>query len=157
MHYRYQQAISLFLYLSLYSLLLSTRFSRTWIMPPLHLLAYSALLGAQLYQTFLMTGITFGALPRKAFMHLQANVFLVYFWGQVLLIVLVALTVPPHGVFSLMESKISMGVLGVAEGAALLNLVVYGPRTQGLMDEILDHSMYSWARVRVVLVLITHV
>ena len=74
-------------------------------------------------------------------MNLQANVFLVYFWGQVLLIVLVALTIPPHGVYSLMESKLSMGIFALAEGAALLNLVVYGPRTKDLMDEILDHSM----------------
>lgn len=41
--------MSPFLYLSLYTLLLSTRFFRTWIMPPLHLLAYSTLLGTELY------------------------------------------------------------------------------------------------------------
>jgi hypothetical protein len=136
----YQQAMSPFLYLFLYSLLLNTRFFRTWIMPPVHLLAYSTLLQAQLYQTFFV--LTYEALPRKAFMNLQGKFFLEYFWGQTLLIVLVALTVPPHGVYSLMKSKMSMIFFAAAGGTALLNLLVYGPRTKDLRDEVMDHCMY---------------
>jgi hypothetical protein len=143
----YQQAMSPFIYLSLYLLLLNTQFFRTWIMPPLHLLAYSTLLGTELYQSFLMTRLTYQALSRKSFVSLQRTVFQVYFWGQTLLLVLVAFTIPPHGVYSLMESKIGMGVFGVAEGTALLNLLVYGPRTQDLMDERMDQSMCRRARV----------
>lgn len=156
MHYRYQQAMSPFLYLSLYTLLLSTRFFRTWIMPPLHLLAYSTLLGTELYQSFLMTRLTHRALAHRNFVTLQRTVFQVYFWGQTLLLVLVALTIPPHGVYSLMESKLSMGIFAAAGCTALLNLVIYGPRTQDLMEEILDHSMYSRARVKVVLIRTDH-
>ena len=88
-----------------------------------------------------MTRLTHRALAHRNFVTLQRTVFQVYFWGQTLLLVLVALTIPPHGVYSLMESKLSMGIFALAEGAALLNLVVYGPRTKDLMDEILDHSM----------------
>ena len=138
----YSQALSPFLYLSLYLLLLNTPFLRTRIMPPLHLLAYSTLLGTQLYQTFFVTRVTFQTLPRKSFVHLQRNIFLVYFWGQTLLLVLVALTIPPHGVHSLTESKTSMIILAVAESTALLNLLVYGPRTQDLMIERVDQSMF---------------
>jgi hypothetical protein len=127
----YQRALPPFLYLTLYILLLNTAFFRTYIMPPLHILAYSTLLQAQLYQTFFV--LSYEALPLKAVMNLQGRSFFIeYFWAQTLLVNLVALTVPPHGVYSLMERKMSMIFLSAAGGSALLNLVVYGPRTKGL-------------------------
>ena len=138
----YSQALSPFLYLTLYLLLLNTPFLRTRIMPPLHLLAYSTLLGTQLYQTFFVTSITFKTLPRKSFVNLQGKIFTVYFWGQTLLLGLIAFTIPPFGVYSLMESKTSMLIFAVAEGTALLNLLVYGPRTQNLMVERMDQSKF---------------
>jgi hypothetical protein len=117
-------------------------------MPPLHLLAYSTLLGTELYQTFFMTKVTFQALPRKVFVNLQMTVFLVYFYGQTLLLLLVALTIPPRGVRSLIDSKTSMIIFAVAEITALLNILIYGPRTQALMCEREDLGMYCRARFR---------
>ncbi|OSS49325.1 hypothetical protein B5807_05705 [Epicoccum nigrum] len=140
--------ISLLFYLFMYCILLSTQFLRTWIMPPLHLLAYSTLLGTELYQTFFMTKVTFQALPRKVFVNLQMTVFLVYFYGQTLLLLLVALTIPPRGVRSLIDSKTSMIIFAVAEITALLNILIYGPRTQALMCEREDLGMYCRARFR---------
>ncbi|KAH6643722.1 hypothetical protein C7974DRAFT_4068 [Boeremia exigua] len=104
-------------------------------MPPLHLLAYSTLLGTELYQSFVMTKLAYQALPRSAFTSLQKRVFPVYFKGQTLLLGLVVLTLPPGGPKSLVDNQTSAFAFAVAGGSALLNLFVYGPETQRLMIE----------------------
>ena len=104
-------------------------------MVPLHLFAFSTLLGTELYQTFVMTKLAYQALPRSAFTTLQKRVFPVYFQGQTLLLGLVVLTLPPHGPKSLVSSKSSLISLAAAGGTAVLNLLVYGRRTQELMVE----------------------
>jgi hypothetical protein len=103
------------------------------ILPPIHLLAYSTLLGTELYQSFMMTKISYQALPRAAFTTLQKRVFPVYFQSQSLLILLVTLTSPPHRPSAVMQDKCAWLPLLIAAMTAGLNLVVYGPRTQDLM------------------------
>ncbi|KAI1500206.1 hypothetical protein F5X99DRAFT_410356 [Biscogniauxia marginata] len=105
------------------------------ILAPLHLLFFSALLGAELYQSFLVTKICFSALPRPSFVSLQQRLFPAYFRAQSLLLLLAAATVPPSGPSSLAAKKGAWIPLAVAGAAALLNLVLYGPRTKQLMIE----------------------
>lgn len=104
------------------------------LMAPMHLLAYSTLLGTELYQSFIMTKVAYQALPRSAFTSLQKRVFPIYFRGQSSLLVFVALTIPP-GPMSMFCSRNDWIPLAVAGGTAALNLLVYGPKTQKLMIE----------------------
>jgi hypothetical protein len=111
------------------------------VMAPLHLLVYSTLLGTELYQSFVMTKLAFQALPRSAFTSLQKRVFPVYFRGQALLLGLVVLTLPPSGPISLLSKQSNSVTFAVAGGAALLNLLVYGPKSQKLMIERIHQGM----------------
>lgn len=120
---------------------------------PYHLLAYGTLLGTELYQvcknivvdspkkkltvfkkSFVMTKICFKALPISAFTTLQKRVFPAYFQIQNILILLTAVTYPPYGPYSLVRNSTGDAITLVFAGAmALLNLTVYGPRTQEAM------------------------
>lgn len=80
-----------------------------------------------------MTKLSFQTLPRAQFVTLQQRVFPLYFKLQVGLLVLVALTHPPTGLVSLSRRWQDWMSLGVALGASVLNLSVYGPRTESLM------------------------
>ncbi|KAL2162496.1 hypothetical protein VTH06DRAFT_7410 [Thermothelomyces fergusii] len=117
--------------------LASTFFSS---LAPYHLLLYSALLGTGLFQTFVNTKLCFLALPRPAFATLQKRLFPVYFGTQTALVVLSALTFPPHGLSSLMQRRGDWIPYAVALGTALLNLVVYGPRTRRAMGHCIDQE-----------------
>jgi hypothetical protein len=55
------------------------------ILPPIHLLLYSTLLGTQLYQSFIVTKITHRALPISSFTTLQKKLFPAYFRTTALL------------------------------------------------------------------------
>ncbi|KAJ8108134.1 hypothetical protein OPT61_g8381 [Boeremia exigua] len=112
-------------------------------MPSLHLFAYSTLLGTELYQSFVMTKLAYQALPRSAFTTLQKRVFPVYFQSQTLLLGLVALTLPTSAV-----SQTNLITFTVAGGTALMNLLVYGPRTQQLMIERIHQGMLPRIRFR---------
>jgi hypothetical protein len=103
------------------------------VLAPAHLLLYSALLGTELYQTFVMTKVSYQALPRSAFTTLQKRVFPIYFQSQSLLLLLVVATAPPYGPVSLFQSKWECISLLHAGATAGLNLMVYGPRTKELM------------------------
>ncbi|KAI1338846.1 hypothetical protein F5Y15DRAFT_416612 [Xylariaceae sp. FL0016] len=105
------------------------------ILAPIHLLSYSSLLGAQLYQSFMLTKVAFNSLPRSSFRSLQKRVFTLYFQGQTVLLVLTALTIPPYGPGSLLAAKTTFTPFALAGVTAVLNLLVYGPRTQRLMME----------------------
>ncbi|KAF1848712.1 uncharacterized protein K460DRAFT_309327 [Cucurbitaria berberidis CBS 394.84] len=105
------------------------------ILGPVHLLAYSTLLGTELYQSFVMTKVAYQALPRSAFTSLQKRVFPIYFQSQSLLLLLAAVSIPPHGLISLFKEKSDWIPFAVAGITAGLNLVVYGPRTKELMIE----------------------
>ncbi|KAF2743331.1 hypothetical protein M011DRAFT_451540 [Sporormia fimetaria CBS 119925] len=107
----------------------------TTILSLLHLLAYSVLLGSELYQSFLMTKICFQALPRPAFRSLQKRIFPVYFQGQFALLLLTGATAPPFGVVSLVASKTAWMSLAAASVCAGLNMVVYEPKTRRAMIE----------------------
>ncbi|CAJ2499713.1 Uu.00g025660.m01.CDS01 [Anthostomella pinea] len=102
---------------------------------PLHLLSYSALLGTQLYQTFIVTKICYDALPRSAFTTLQKRLFPIYFRVQSLLLLLTVVTVPPQGPLTLVANKAAWIPFTIAGVTALLNLMVYGPRTRDIMIE----------------------
>ncbi|CAH0018717.1 unnamed protein product [Clonostachys rhizophaga] len=103
---------------------------------PAHLLCFSALLGTELYQSFVITKICFLVLPRKPFTALQARVFPVYFRIQSSLLVLLALTTPSRGLLSLIERKSNWIPLLVGACTAALNLFFYGPRTSRAMFSI---------------------
>ncbi|KAI0203482.1 hypothetical protein F4808DRAFT_457757 [Astrocystis sublimbata] len=105
------------------------------LLAPLHLLSFSTLLGTSLYQTFVVTKICYVSLPRSAFTTLQKRLFPVYFQGQSILILLTALTIPPHGPFTLIANKAAWIPFAVAGATAALNLLVYGPRTRQIMIE----------------------
>ncbi|KAL7620572.1 hypothetical protein AAE478_009567 [Parahypoxylon ruwenzoriense] len=100
---------------------------------PLHILSYSTLLGAELYQTFVMTKVCYQALPKSAFTTLQKRVFPIYFRGQTLLLLLAAITIPPHGPLTLQANKGNWIPFAIAGGTAFLNLMIYGPRTRQIM------------------------
>ncbi|KAK3307676.1 uncharacterized protein B0T15DRAFT_185544 [Chaetomium strumarium] len=107
---------------------------------PYHLLFYSTLLGTELYQTFVNTKICYIALPRSAFTTLQKRLFPIYFRGQTILLLLTAVTLPPHGLFSLVEHKADWIPFTLAGVTAVLNLVVYGPRTQKAMVDCIHQE-----------------
>jgi hypothetical protein len=112
-------------------------------LPPIHLLAYSTLLGTELYQTFVMTKISFQALPRSAFTTLQKRVFPIYFQSQSLFLLIVAVTLPPSGLMVISKERgswISLVIAGVTAG---LNLVVYGARTKELMVKRVHQGQYG--------------
>lgn len=112
------------------------------ILAPVHLLAFSTLLGTELYQSFVMTKLAYQALPRSAFTSLQKSVFPVYFRSQSLLLILFAATVPPYGPISMIKDKgnlISLSIAGVTAG---LNLLIYGPRTKNLMIERIHQGLF---------------
>ncbi|KAH7318109.1 hypothetical protein B0I35DRAFT_478646 [Stachybotrys elegans] len=102
------------------------------MLAPAHLLVYSSLLGAQLYQSFLLTKIAFQALPRPAFVSLQKRLFPVYFGVQSLLIALTAVTFP-LGPSALLHRRADWIPLVAAAVPAALNLIVYGPMTRRIM------------------------
>jgi hypothetical protein len=105
----------------------------TTLLAPVHLLSFSTLLGSQLYQTFIITKVTFKHLPRTPYINLQKNLFPIFFQGQALLLFLTAITLPPYGALSLIEHKsdwIPFAISGFVSG---LNLMVFGPRTRQLM------------------------
>lgn len=102
---------------------------------PYHVISYGTLLGTTLYQSFVMTKVAYLALPMSAFITLQKKVFPIYFRTQSLLLLLTALTIPPYGPLSLIRKKKDWIPLAFAGAMALLNLVVYGPRTQRAMIE----------------------
>lgn len=103
------------------------------ILAPLHLLFFSTLLGAELYQSFVMTKVSFEALPRSAFTTLQKRVFPLYFKGQTILILATAATAPLHSFVSLASRKGDWIPFVVAGVTAVLNLGVYEPRTRKAM------------------------
>ncbi|KAF2113982.1 hypothetical protein BDV96DRAFT_577388 [Lophiotrema nucula] len=103
------------------------------ILAPLHILAYSALLGTELYQSFIMTKIAHQALPRSAFTTLQKRIFPIYFRIQSLLLIVTAITYPSRGPLSLFQQKQDWIPWLVAGLTASLNLFIYGPRTRQIM------------------------
>jgi hypothetical protein len=107
---------------------------------PYHLLFYSTLLGAELFQTFVNTKICFNALPRSAFTTLQKRIFPFYFRGQTLLIFLSAVTYPQHGLFSLVRQKGDWISYAVAGTTAVLNLFVFEPRTRLVMIDCIHQG-----------------
>jgi hypothetical protein len=111
----------------------------TNIAGPIHLFSFSVLLGTEMYQTFTVTKICFRALPRPAFINLQKSLFPVYFKSQVALLVLTALTYPPHGLVSLAQNTSHMLMFAGAGVTAALNMCIYGPRTrQAMLNRVQD-------------------
>ena len=82
-----------------------------------------------------MTKICYNALTMSAFTTLQKRVFPAYFRLQSLLLLLTAVTHPPHGTLSLVGSPGDLIPLAFGGVMAALNLMIYGPRTQEMMVE----------------------
>lgn len=107
---------------------------------PFHLLSFAALLGTELYQSFVITKVVFRALPRPAFIGLQKQLFPIYFKTQSVLLLLTLVTVPPWGPLSLISNNANLIPLVLASITAALNLFVYGPRARKAM---LDRFHFS--------------
>ncbi|KAI0907209.1 hypothetical protein F4824DRAFT_488666 [Ustulina deusta] len=105
------------------------------LLAPLHLLSFSALLGTQLYQTFIVTKICYVSLPPSAFTTLQKRLFPIYFRSQSLLLLLTVVTIPSQGPLTLIAHKAAWIPFAVAGVTATLNWWVYGPRTRQIMIE----------------------
>jgi hypothetical protein len=115
---------------------------------PYHLLSYSALLGTELYQSFVVTKVAYRALPMSSFASLQKRIFPAYFNSQSLLMLLTLITVPPYGPVSLVQDLKSLIPLLLAALPAGLNWAVFGPRTKKAMldrvhQEIVDGIKYN--------------
>ncbi|KAL0933311.1 uncharacterized protein CTRU02_212274 [Colletotrichum truncatum] len=114
---------------------------------PYHIISYATLLGTTLFQTFVNTKVCHSALPKSAFTTLQKRIFPIYFRCQTFLLVLTALTFPPGGPASLVKEKRDWIPFAIAGVTAVLNLLVYGPRTrQAMIDRI--HQGMSWLEPR---------
>lgn len=123
--------------MGLISIIDSTLTTMSSLVPPLHLLSFSTLLGTELYQTFVITKVAYNALPRTAFTSLQKQLFPIYFQSQSLLLFLTAVTFPPSGPLGIIQHKGDWIPFSVAGVTAVLNLLVYGPRTrQSMIDRI---------------------
>ncbi|EPS29550.1 hypothetical protein PDE_04500 [Penicillium oxalicum 114-2] len=96
---------------------------------PYHILSYGALLGTELYQSFVNTKICFQELPMREFLVLQRRLFPVYFKWQVGLAALTAATHPPCSIASIIHDSWAVIPLVVVIGTSSLNWLVYGPRT----------------------------
>jgi hypothetical protein len=84
-----------------------------------------------------MTKVCYRALPMSAFTQLQKRVFPVYFQAQTILIVLTAVTHPPHSLVSLVSRWYEAVPLGLTTAMAVLNLFIFGPRTsKAMMDRV---------------------
>lgn len=90
-----------------------------------------------------MTKICYQVLPISAFTTLQKKVFPAYFRIQTLLIFLTAATHVPYGPYSLVASVGDTIPLAFAGGMALLNLTIYGPKTQEAMIERIHQGKES--------------
>ncbi len=115
---------------------------------PWHLLSYSALLGMELYQTFVVTKVAHVFLPQSAFHTLQKRIFPIYFRAQTALVVLTAISVPALGPRSLAQNKADWIPFAVAGATAVLNMTMYGPRTSKLMVDRVHQSTCFEALVR---------
>ncbi|KAJ9660038.1 hypothetical protein H2201_007079 [Coniosporium apollinis] len=102
---------------------------------PYHLLAYGTLLGTQLYQSFINTGICYRALPLPQFTTLQKRIFPAYFRASVALVILTAATHPPKSVASLVRHVSDVVPLAIALAMNVLNWLVFGPKTTQAMIE----------------------
>jgi Domain of unknown function (DUF4149) len=82
-----------------------------------------------------MTKVCYNTLPTSAFTSLQKRVFPIYFRLQSLLVLLTAITYPPSSLSSLASSTGDLLPLAFAGVTAVLNLMMYGPRTSRAMVE----------------------
>ncbi|CAI6340770.1 unnamed protein product [Periconia digitata] len=104
------------------------------VLAPAHLLAYSTLLGTQLYQSIIIVKVAFQALPYEAFTTLQKKLFPTYFRCQSTLLLLTATTIPPYGPLSRGARDWRVFAPLIITGiTAVLNLVYFGPKSSRLM------------------------
>lgn len=118
-----------------------------------HIITYGALLGSNLFQTFMAGPLAYQALPRPQFSTLQQAIFPPYFTVQTVLPLLLAFTWPGEKLASaaggafvrkgagysglLEEENLWTGLIPIALmcGTSLLNLVALGPATTKVMKE----------------------
>ncbi|KAJ6110775.1 hypothetical protein N7486_003010 [Penicillium sp. IBT 16267x] len=96
---------------------------------PYHLLSYGALLGTELYQSFVNTKLCYRHLPMREFLGLNKRIFPVYFTCQIGLAALTAATRPPYSIVSLATDLWSAAPLGIVVAMGSLNYFVFGPKT----------------------------
>ena len=94
-----------------------------------------------------MTKLCYQALSISAFTTLQKRVFPTYFRLQTGLLLLTAATCPPLGLFSVARSLGYFMPLTLGGATALMNLEIYGPRTQDLMVKRIHQGTLSAAEL----------
>lgn len=112
------------------------------VLGPFHILSYAALLGTELYQTFIATKVCFNALPLPEFRALQARLFPAYFRTQSILLFLTVSSIPPTGPMVFLERKDEGIAFAIAGLTALLNFFKFGPATRQAMIDRANQGEY---------------
>ncbi|VUC34364.1 unnamed protein product [Clonostachys rosea] len=104
--------------------------------PPIHLICFFSLLGTELHQSLISARKYFHALRRDQSPTLHERVSPTLLRAQSILLVLVAVTVPPHGFLSLIEHKSSWIPLLISSYATALNLFLFSPRASRALNDL---------------------
>jgi hypothetical protein len=114
------------------------------ILAPFHLVAYSTLLGTQIFHSFVNVKVLHSTLPRPQFTTIQKRLFPIYFCAQTLLVALTIVSYPFTAASQIYIVKIGPDavLLGMAQVLAVANLFIYGPRTSTAMTEIIHQGQF---------------
>ena len=94
-----------------------------------HLFLYSLNFGGSIFHSFLLSPMAFKYLPKQEFGNLQNKVFPIYFVGQAILPILLALTSP------LKLCPFTAGLLSTSGLCGAINFLVLLPLTQKVINE----------------------
>ncbi|CAH0057795.1 unnamed protein product [Clonostachys solani] len=101
---------------------------------PVHLVCFVALVGTELHQSLISAKKYFHALRKDQPLTLHERVSPVLLRAQSILLILVAVTVPSHGLLSLIEHKSSWIPLLVGSYATALNFFLFNPRASRALN-----------------------
>jgi hypothetical protein len=103
---------------------------------PVHLVCFFALLGTEIHQSLITAKKYFHALRKDQSLTLHKGVSPILLRAQSILLILVAVTVPPHGLISLIEHKSSWIPLLVGSYATALNVFLFHPRASRALSDL---------------------
>ncbi|CAG9947233.1 unnamed protein product [Clonostachys rosea f. rosea IK726] len=110
---------------------------------PVHLVCFFALLGTEIHQSLITAKKYFHALRKDQSLTLHKGVSPILLRAQSILLILVAVTVPPHGLISLIEHKSSWIPLLVGSYATALNVFLFHPRASRALSDLQLQSIAS--------------
>ncbi|CAH0027651.1 unnamed protein product [Clonostachys rhizophaga] len=103
---------------------------------PVHLVCFFALLGTEVHQSLITAKKYFHALRRDKSLTSHEQVSPVLIRAQSILLILVAVTVPSHGLLSLVEHKSSWIPLVIISYATALNVFLFHPRASRALSDL---------------------